>query len=64
VEGHQACAWCGGPHRVFQVRRGSRIEYSCSSCEFRAGHDEATGEYFSVPGIEETGKRPETMYEI
>jgi len=64
VERHQGCAWCSGSYRVFQVRRGHCVEYYCNGCEFRVGHDEKTGRYFSVPGDENVGKAPETMFEI
>ena len=33
IEGHQACAWCGGSHRVFKSQYGNRLEYCC--CQLR-----------------------------
>ncbi len=50
VEGHQACAWCGGSYVVYRFQRGSRLEYYCSECEFYAGHDRQADHYFSAPG--------------
>ena len=50
VEGHQACAWCGGRHRVFKTAHGSRLEYQCSDCDFYVSHDEPTGDYVVEPG--------------
>jgi len=50
VEGHQACAWCGGRHRVFKTSRGSRLEYHCADCDFYVSHDEQTGAYAMEPG--------------
>jgi hypothetical protein len=63
VQNHQGCAWCGGPHRVYRKRRDQRQLYFCHGCDFQAGVNEATGEYFAVPGenVEEAGKL--TMYE-
>lgn len=64
VEQHQGCPWCGGSHRVFRVERGLRREYYCNGCDFRAGHDAATGRFFADPGEEQVSKQPGTMYEI
>jgi hypothetical protein len=50
IEGHQACAWCGGRHRVFKTSRGSRLEYHCADCDFYVCHDEKTGAYAMEPG--------------
>jgi hypothetical protein len=50
IEGHQACAWCGGSHRVFKSRHGSRQEYACSSCEFYVAYDPESKDYFVEPG--------------
>jgi hypothetical protein len=61
VDHHQGCAWCGGSYRVFQVKRGQRVEYYCNGCDFRAGHDADADEYFTIPGEEDCGDRPETM---
>jgi hypothetical protein len=53
VEGHQACAWCGGCHRVFKTTRRSRLEYHCTDCDFYVSQDEQTGEYAVEPGEEQ-----------
>jgi hypothetical protein len=50
VEGHQACAWCGGSHCVFQRQRGTRLEYSCIDCDFFVCHDEQTAQFHVAPG--------------
>jgi hypothetical protein len=50
VEGHQACAWCGESHCVFQTERGARLEYSCNHCEFYVGYDRQTGQYHATAG--------------
>jgi hypothetical protein len=50
VEGHQACVWCGGCHRVFRSEKGSRLEYYCSACDFCAGHDREADDYYATPG--------------
>jgi hypothetical protein len=50
VQGHQACAWCGGAHCVFQRQRGSRLEYSCIQCGFYVCRDEQTAQFHVVPG--------------
>jgi hypothetical protein len=63
VEKHQGCPWCGGSHRVFEVRRGMTVEYFCNACDFRAGHDVAADRYFSVPGEEDAGRAPRTMHQ-
>ncbi|MCI0459929.1 MAG: hypothetical protein L0Z62_23510 [Gemmataceae bacterium] len=64
VERHQGCAWCGGSYRVFQRRRGDVVEYQCSGCDFRAGHDEASDKYVLVPGESRTKAPPKTMFAI
>jgi hypothetical protein len=64
IEQHQGCAWCGGSHRVFQVRRGNCVEYACNGCDFRVSHNKEAKEYLCVPGVENVGKAPETMFEI
>ncbi len=64
VERHQGCAWCGGSYRVYQRRRGAVVEYCCNGCDFRATHDETTGQYVLVPGEVRTRTPPETMFEI
>jgi hypothetical protein len=50
VEKHQGCPWCGGAHCVHQVHKDDRHEYCCLGCDFRAGFDRKTGNYFHVPG--------------
>jgi hypothetical protein len=50
VEGHQACAWCGESHCVFERRCGSRVEYSCIHCDFFVCRDEQTGQIHVAPG--------------
>lgn len=50
VEGHQACAWCGGQHRVFKSRHDERIEYSCIDCHFYVCHDTVNDSYEAEPG--------------
>jgi hypothetical protein len=50
VDGHQACASCGGRHQVYKGRRGKRQEYYCPACDFFAFHDEGNGQFFAVAG--------------
>jgi hypothetical protein len=50
VEGHQACASCGGRHQVYKGRRGGRLEYYCPACDFFAFHDETNGQFYAVAG--------------
>lgn len=50
VEGHQACACCGGSHQVYKGRRGSRLEYYCPQCDFYAFHDESSGQFYAAAG--------------
>jgi hypothetical protein len=50
VEGHQACASCGGRHQVYKGRRGHRLEYYCPACDFYAFHDESIGQFYAVAG--------------
>jgi hypothetical protein len=61
LEGHQACAWCGGAHRVFKVHNGRRTEYYCNGCEFLAGHDAESESYVVVPGIKNARPTQATM---
>jgi hypothetical protein len=63
IDKHQACAWCGGPHRVFRHQRGSRTEYYCHGCDFRVTHDQATGQYTKEPGEANSGVVRATMGE-
>ncbi len=53
VEGHQACAWCGGQHRVFKAVRSGRLEYYCKDCDFYVSRDAATGKCCAEPGRED-----------
>ena len=65
VERHQGCAWCGGSHRVYRQKRGSRVEYSCNGCDFSASHDLETHSFFCVPGENlDHRKKPRTMVQI
>jgi hypothetical protein len=64
IERHQGCAWCGGSHRVYFVRRDGRVEYSCNGCDFRATHNEVTDQYLTIPGEVRSGRVRETMFEI
>ncbi len=57
VEGHQACAWCGGAHRVFQSQRGSKCVYFCNFCDFCVEFDVDTGAYLAVPGEDPADSR-------
>jgi hypothetical protein len=50
VEGHQACASCGGRHQVYRGQRRNRLEYYCPACDFYAFHDESSGQFYAVPG--------------
>lgn len=50
VEFHQGCPWCGGSHRVFHSERGGETQYYCMQCDFRAGYDRESDNYFTVPG--------------
>jgi hypothetical protein len=62
IEHHQGCAWCGGAHQVYQKQEGGRVSYSCHHCDFRAGHDEASGRYVVIPGEPQPiGVQPGTM---
>jgi hypothetical protein len=48
VEGHQACARCGGRHQVYKGRRGRRLEYYCPACDFFTFHDEVSGQFYAA----------------
>ena len=50
LEGHQACAWCGGRYRVFKTERSGGPCYYCHACDFFVGQEPGTGEYYMVPG--------------
>jgi hypothetical protein len=52
VEGHQACAFCGGRHQVYKGRRGNRLEYYCPACDFYAFHDHTSGQFYAAAGRE------------
>ena len=58
VEGHQACASCGGRHQVYKGRRGSRLEFYCPACDFFAFHDESSGQFYAAPGREVMSHAP------
>jgi hypothetical protein len=64
VERHQACAWCGGSHRVSHTKKEGRSEYLCTGCDFRAGYEAAVNRFYSYPGEEQAGKKPVTMLAI
>jgi hypothetical protein len=53
VEGHQACPWCGGSHRVFRAERADRVHYHCNCCDFYVCYEPRTGRYHLVPGQQE-----------
>jgi len=59
-ERHQACAWCGGAHRVHQLVQEQQIVYYCYGCDFRAGQDKRAGTFFCFPG-EKTSTAKKTM---
>lgn len=64
VEGHQACAWCGGPHQVHKVETATSLGYRCNYCDFHAGHDADLDRYVFVPGETVPRKRaPLTMHD-
>ena len=50
LEGHQACAWCGGRYRVFKTERAGRPSYYCHACDFFVGQEQGSGQYYMVPG--------------
>jgi len=52
LEGHQACACCGGSHQVYKGRRGTRLEYYCPACDFFAFRDDHSGQFYAVAGHE------------
>ncbi len=63
LEGHQACAWCGGQHQVFKIKTATGVEYHCNQCDFRAGYDRHLDRHTVIPG-ETSGKRaPATMHD-
>lgn len=64
LERHQGCPWCGGSHRVHEVKRHARIEFYCSACDFQASYDTASGRFTSVPGEVHSRDKPDAMYEI
>ena len=53
VEGHQACPWCCGSHRVFRSERIDRTDYYCNCCDFYASHERRTDRYHAVAGRQE-----------
>jgi hypothetical protein len=62
VEHHQGCAWCGGSHRVYHIRRANKVEYYCNYCDFRVTYDEAAKRYGMIPGEDSPATIPETMH--
>ncbi|HXG09065.1 MAG TPA: hypothetical protein VNK04_04685 [Gemmataceae bacterium] len=50
IEGHQACPWCDGSHRVFKSERAGRLDFYCYCCDFYVGYEEQTDCYHVVPG--------------
>jgi hypothetical protein len=60
VEEHQGCPWCGGQHRVHQVRQGQKISFACQRCDFQVSFDGQTGRFHMIPG-EDLSNIPETM---
>ncbi len=50
VEGHQACAWCGGRYQVYRRQRGGRLEFYCPGCDFYSFHDRKSNQYFAALG--------------
>ena len=50
LEEHQGCAFCGGPHRVYQLVEDQQVIYYCYCCDFRAGYDKKVEKFFSFPG--------------
>lgn len=53
LEGHQACPWCGGSHRVFRSERGGLLDYYCNCCDFYVCHEPRTHQYHAVLGQKE-----------
>lgn len=43
MEGHQACPWCAGSHRVFRSERHGRTDYYCHSCDFYVSYEAGVG---------------------
>ena len=64
VEGHQACAWCGGAHRVRKTEHNDRLEFQCNSCDFHASFDPKTGRYAFVPGEKRSPSGTLTMHDL
>ncbi len=64
LENHQGCAWCGGSYRVYRKERDGSVEYYCHNCDFRAGRNGETSQFFVVPGARMRNKQPETMFDI
>ena len=60
AEEHQACPSCRQQHCVFRSRWGARTEYHCTSCDFSAARDAASGEAVCVTG-ETLAPRPELL---
>lgn len=65
LEGHQACAWCGGSHVVRKEETPTRVEYHCGQCDFGASQDRASGRYAFIPGESPRKNRaPVTMFDM
>jgi hypothetical protein len=64
IEGHQACAWCGGSYCVFRRKEGSQLTFSCHRCDFEVGYDEAEGRHFMIRGEPVRGPARQTMFEL
>jgi hypothetical protein len=65
VEGHQACAWCGGAHQVHRVESPRGVEFHCNRCDFHAGYDRDLDRYAIIPGEENARlTAPLTMFEF
>ena len=62
TEHHQGCAWCGGAHRVHQVRQGAKHSFRCQQCDFQVSYDAQTDRFHLVPGENQTTVS-ETMLE-
>jgi hypothetical protein len=65
VEGHQACAWCGGPHQVHRVETAVGVEFHCNQCDFHAGFDRDLERYAIIPGESNVRRgAPPTMHDF
>jgi hypothetical protein len=65
VDGHQACAWCRGPHQVHKVDTDDGVEFHCNRCDFHVGYDARRDRYVLIPGDKKVIKAaPLTMHDI